>query len=110
MASIRVYKTTEIEFIRLRTFATACNATYAAHDMNERIQVEDVYFDYGQNWKYTTLITHNYDESDSWQSLCPRDYETILECDHIATLLRYADYYVEARRNGEICVDLTKIK
>lgn len=110
MSSIRIYNPTEIEYIRLRTFATACNATYAAHDMNEEITLEVTYFDYGQNWKYTSLITKNYEEGDSWQTLCPRDYEIILECDSIATLLRYADYYVEARINGEICIDLSKIK
>ena len=110
MASIRIYNPTEIGHIRLRTFATACNATYAAHDMDERIKVEDIYYDYGQNWKYTALVTYDDAKGDSWQTFCPRDYEIILECDNIATLLRYADYYVEARLNGEICVDISKIK
>lgn len=40
-------------------------------------KVEDVYFDLGQNWMWTTLIAYHPNGSE-WQAFCPRDYEKIL--------------------------------
>lgn len=43
--------------------------------------IEETYFDYGQDWKWTTIIAHNTRKSGimaSWQALTPRDQEDIL--------------------------------
>ena len=39
--------------------------------------VEETYFDYGQNWMWTTIIAHR-QSGDSFQRLCPRDHEKII--------------------------------
>lgn len=111
MGKIRIYEATEIESIRLHTFANIANEIYKSHGMSEYITVEDIYFDYGQNWWHTALVTNAPDEKwgNRWQTVCPRDYEIIISCDSVADLARYADYYVEARIDDEVCVDLSKI-
>lgn len=43
--------------------------------------IEETYFDYGQDWKWTTIIAHNTQETGimaSWQALTPRDQEDII--------------------------------
>ena len=43
--------------------------------------VEDVYFDYGQDWIWTTIIAHDPKETGilhSWQALSPRQQEPII--------------------------------
>ena len=39
--------------------------------------VDDVYFDIGQNWMWTTIIAEK--NNDFYQLLCPRDHELITE-------------------------------
>ena len=108
MGNIRIYKSTEREAINLNLFADLCNAIYKAHNMSEYITVEDIYFDYGQNWWYTACITHD-EKGDSWQTFCPRDYEIIINCTNVTDMARYADYYVEERIDSNICVDISKV-
>ena len=46
-----------------------------AHSDLIQYTIETTYFDVGQNWKYTTLIAHNPNESgilSSWQALNPK--------------------------------------
>lgn len=46
------------------------------------IKVEDIYFDFGQNWKWTTLVAYPVSVgSMSYQCLCPRDYKKIVAGD-----------------------------
>lgn len=40
-------------------------------------RVEDTYFDYGQDWKWTTIIAHR-NNGDSWQAIYPAMQERIL--------------------------------
>ena len=43
--------------------------------------VEQTYFDYGQDWKWTTIMAHNPNKEGifgSWQALTPRDQEILL--------------------------------
>ena len=42
-----------------------------------RFYVDDIYYDYGQAWMWTTIIADN--GGDSYQILCPRDHELIIE-------------------------------
>ena len=39
--------------------------------------VEDIYFDFGQNWMWTTIIA-NTSKGDSYQALSPREQEDLL--------------------------------
>jgi len=49
--------------------------------------VEDTWFDYGQRWMWTTIIGHdpNCPWCESYQALCPRDFERILYSTDIPT-------------------------
>ena len=99
-SSIRTYKVTEVEAIRLNLFADFCNAIFKSHSMDMSISIEDIYFDYGQNWWYTSPITYDHTKGgvcSSWQTLCPRDYEVIIRCESLEDMVRYADYYVGAQ-------------
>ena len=113
MGKIRTYKATEIEAIRLNTFADMCNALFAEKDMDMKIEVKDIYFDFGQDWWYTALVTIDKRETsfmkDSWQTFCPRDYEIVIGCDSLLDMQRYAEYYVDAMVDDNICVNLSKI-
>ena len=53
-----------------------------------KFTVETTYFDYGANWRYTTIIAHN--DGDRWQALCPIHQEGIVYGDLIATVNQYA--------------------
>ena len=74
---IAVYKPETFEYKRLEEAA----ATLTAASPNGTIYtVEETYFDYGQNWKWTTIIARKPNGS-TWQALCPRDHALILNGD-----------------------------
>ena len=59
-----------------------------------RYEVEDCYFDFGQNWMYTTVICHNPNATgllSSWQVGCPRDWENIVEAETIEDLAKVVE-------------------
>lgn len=50
--------------------------------------VGDCYFDFGQDWIWTTILANNPNsEWGSYQALCPRDYEKILRSDDLLTTI-----------------------
>lgn len=63
---------------------------------NATYNVEDVYFDLGQNWMWTTIVRKGYGEC---QILYPRDWERILEAKdeteltEVITDLRNSKYF-----------------
>ena len=104
MGKIRVYDYCEIERQRLSLFKTLANSFF---DERYTVTVETTYFDFGQNWKYTALITYdNKDINRHWQSVCPRDYELIISTDSITKMRDMAKYYVNGIIEGNICVNL----
>ena len=50
--------------------------------------VEKIFFDYGQNWKWTTILCEG--NGSEWQALCPREQEDIIFADTIKDLARVA--------------------
>lgn len=63
--------------------------------------VEDTYFDYGQGWKWTTIIAHDPTAApgsvlESYQYLTPRDQEEIIFSD-IKDLITVCEHIVEKR-------------
>ncbi len=61
---------------------------------NAVYEVEDVYFDYGQDWVWTTICRHGYHDC---QVLNPRQWETIIMASTIAEII---DAF-ELVRNGD---------
>lgn len=53
-----------------------------------RYTVKDVYFDFGQNWMWTTICREGYCEA---QVLCPRDWKAIITATTISELAAVAE-------------------
>lgn len=85
MDIIRTYSPDTDEYKRLLTAArvlTAISPNRIAY------YVEDTYFDYGQDWTWTTIIANNPSSTfGDYQVLCPRDYEKILTTDDMLATL-----------------------
>lgn len=105
MSRIKIYNANDIEYQRLSLFTRFANKEF--YTSLYCVQMENIYFDFGQNWKYTGLITYDNNERDRhWQSVCPRDYELIVTTDSISKMKEMAIYYAQAIKDGNICVNL----
>lgn len=52
------------------------------NDKGNSYYVRDVYFDYGQNWIWTTIIAENENGfCQSWQAVSPREWAQIVMAD-----------------------------
>ena len=71
---IRVYAPNSDEMVKLKL---ACYELEQLNPNGTRYTVEDIYFDFGQDWMYSGIVAHRRDGA-SWQAVCPRDYERIL--------------------------------
>ncbi len=75
---IKIFAPDTAEYARL---------TEAAKRMTERsplgyrYYVSDTYFDFGQNWLWTTIICDNHGDFGGYQALYPRQHEEILTGD-----------------------------
>lgn len=85
MEIIRTYEPDTDAYARLTTAARVLTAVSPKHIT---YKVEDTYFDYGQNWMWTTIIAYDSNACfGSYQALCPRDYEDILTTDDLLATL-----------------------
>jgi hypothetical protein len=53
-----------------------------------------MYFDFGQDWKYTGFLTTREDGAE-WQSLCPRDWELVVTETDINKIIAMAWFYMD---------------
>lgn len=111
MDNLKVFKWTDVEYSRLKAFSEfAFNYQLESHKADDFfVGVGVTYFDFGQDWKYTALITKNEETDDSWQSVCPRDHKLITNCDSVSKLKAMAEYYIDHLDNGEISISLYKV-
>ena len=80
----------------MRVFTEACEQWCVENkNFKYEITVETTYFDYGQDWKYTAFITIDTDTEESWQSLCPRDWELVVEESDINRIVEMAWFYMD---------------
>ena len=108
MSKIKTYTANDIELHTLELFARFVNVALSElGDERYSMRVKDMYFDFGQHWMYTGLIT---DDAQGlfggWQSVCPRDYELILDTDSIEKLSQMAVYYATELMSGKISIHL----
>ena len=83
MEIIRTYAPTEAEYKALTKAALLLTIT---SETGTTYRVEETYFDYGQDWKWTTIVAHS-PKYGSYQALTPRRFEDILKStDLLATL------------------------
>ena len=76
MIDYRIVKPNEPEWKKL---TAAAKIMESFSKSNARYDVEETYLDFGQNWKWTTIIRHK--EDDCWggvQVLSPRNWEEIV--------------------------------
>ena len=108
MDNLRVFESNEVELARLEAFAQLATASDFNKDSRFGIGTQVMYYDYGQDWKYTGLLTVDYEAecSREWQSVCPRDHKLICNCDSFKKLKEMADYYVQQLCEGNICINL----
>ena len=71
---IRQYAPNSDEYVKL---SLASSELTKQSTKGTAFYVDDCYFDLGQDWMWTTIIARR-TNGDSWQALCPRDYEKIL--------------------------------
>lgn len=96
MAEERIYKSNEIEYKRLRIVSDRMNEIAEEKYGNRYTvfyRVSETYLDYGQNWKWSTIIKEKMN-GDSCQILCPRDFKLIIHEDSISKLMEYAEKFM----------------
>ena len=65
---------------------------------NAAYEVEDVYFDYGLNWMWTTICRRGYSEC---QILCPKEWEEIVNATSLVELTEVIDEIVNGKWFGD---------
>lgn len=91
----RVIRINEPEYKKLTAVAAALEML---SPNGAQYVVEDVYLDYGQDWKWTTICRHGYQEC---QILCPRDWQDIMVIENSNDLalvidhIRNDDYFMD---------------
>lgn len=107
MSLIRVYDEKEIEYRKLQFFCDVCNNELINWGAHKYVFIRECYFDLGQDWKYTALITEDFAKYSTWQSVCPRDYEAIVSSDSFSEIEAWAYDYAEALMREEVGVHLS---
>lgn len=77
--NIKIYTPETEEYLRLETAAFLLTK-YSRKGIT--YTVINTYFDFGQDWKWTTLLATRPD-GQHYQALCPRDHEKILTYENI---------------------------
>jgi len=69
-----------------KNLMAAAKLLEAVSESGYRYEVENCYFDYGQDWMWTTIIAHNDKEEgvlSSWQAVNPKQWEQIIEAKNV---------------------------
>ena len=91
----RVIRINEPEYKKLKAVAAALEML---SPNGAQYVVEDVYLDYGQDWKWTTICRYGYQEC---QILCPRDWQDIMVIENSNDLALVIDHI----RNNDYFMD-----
>ena len=81
MNIIKTYKPHTIEYKKIELMLKALNILKEQYFLDVEFYISDVYFDYGQNWMWTTILCkykNVMDMQSSYQILNPAQYEKIL--------------------------------
>ena len=83
---IRIYTPDEPEYKQLER---ACMILNATTKRNITYTVGVTWFDFGQNWSWTTILAHDPESYfGDYQALCPRDYELILKSEDLLSAIQ----------------------
>lgn len=89
METIRVYAPDSAEYKKLQHAAQELTDTSKTGKV---YLVEETYFDFGQNWSWTTIIAHRSDGA-TWQAINPAQQEQILLAEDIPEVVRQIRSY-----------------
>ena len=89
-AFIKVFKPDSFEHKRLEIAAAIMNIKSPNH---YKYRVAETYFDYGQDWKWTTILCDNYGHWGEFQALSPRQQEEIILAENVE--LAVINYFTE---------------
>lgn len=80
----------------LRIFVDACEQ-WSVENKNFRyyITIKNMYFDLGQDWKYTGLLTTDTEEDIKWQSLNPKEWKELVNSDSVSQIIDMAWKYMD---------------
>lgn len=83
----------------MRVFVEACNQyNFENKTYRYQVSIKEMYFDYGQDWKYTGFYTEDTEDEynlGGWQSLCPRDWELVVTETNIDRIIAMAWFYMD---------------
>ena len=82
----RVIRINEPEYKKLKAVAAGLEML---SPNNARYVIKDVYLDFGQDWKWTTICRENYADC---QILCPRDWQDIMVIENADDLALVIDH------------------
>lgn len=69
-----------------KNLMAAAKLLEAVSESGYRYEVENCYFDYGQDWMWTTIIAYNDKEEgvlSSWQAVNPKQWEEVIYCNTV---------------------------
>lgn len=87
-------KTLTYEEQGYKNLVSAASMLEAFSKHGYRYTVEDIYFDFGLNWMYTAIVTHDRTKTgmlSSWQTLDPKQWEQIVEAESVEDLAEAVD-------------------
>lgn len=93
MGNIRIYNKEEKQYSKLKILASIIEYVVRnVYDANVTIEVEETYFDFGQDWKWTTLIAYrgNVSNNDTYQMLSPKHMDMLTEANDIKDITNIA--------------------
>ena len=97
-STIRIYDTWSKEMDSLVAFTAMANAF--SEDI--KYTVKETYFDYGQDWKWMTVIAHRIGDSSvtgSWQALSPAQQERIIYSETPTQIAEVVEEILERNKN-----------
>lgn len=79
---------------------TTANLLTALSRRGTRYIVEDTYFDFGQNWRYTTVIAYRKDGA-SWQALSASDHDLVTDIGTLEAIAKAVENTVNSKFNPD---------
>lgn len=79
---------------------TAAKILTALSRHGTRYIVEDTYFDFGQDWRYTTVIAYRKDGA-SWQALAASDHDLVTDIGTLEAIAKAVENTVNSKFNPD---------
>ena len=79
---------------------TTANLLTALSRGGTRYIVEDTYFDFGQDWRYTSVIAYRKDGT-SWQALSASDHDLVTDIGTIEAIEKAVENTVNSKFNPD---------